>query len=487
MEQEFNSNNLKNNIEIKNKLFSKKVLITLSPLLIIFILFFTYFLMSPKILLKGDDIIKLSYLDTYKEEGATARFLWKDITPLIKTTGKVENKKVGEYKIEYKVDYLIYHKKLTRTVRIIDDKKPSITLNGNINQIVCPKHQYKEEGYKAFDEYDGDITDKVILKKEDNKIIYQVEDSSKNKDEKIREIIYQDNEKPKITLKGSSKQNIYLNNPYKEYGFTANDNCDGDITNKVTMSGKVDVNRIGTYTITYNVKDEFGNETSIERKVNVIKRSITNNNTIGKKGVIYLTFDDGPSNVTSGILDILKEEGVKATFFVTNNGDDYLIKRENDEGHTVALHTATHNYSKVYSSVDAYFNDLKIVHDRVQRITGKDSRIIRFPGGSSNTVSRRYTTGIMTTLTSEVLRQGYHYFDWNISSGDAGGAYNANQVYQSVINNLSKNRANMILMHDTKIYTRDALRNIIRYGKENGYSFEAITMNTPMITHQVNN
>ena len=113
--------------------------------------------------------------------------------------------------------------------------------------------------------------------------------------------------------------------------------------------------------------------------------------------------------------------------------------------------------------------------------------IIRFPGGSSNTISRRYCQNIMSTLTSEVLNRGYHYFDWNISSGDAGSVKTASGVYNNVVKNLSKTRTNMVLMHDIKSYTKDALRDIIRYGKENGYRFERITMDTKMITQRVNN
>ena len=184
----------------------------------------------------------------------------------------------------------------------------------------------------------------------------------------------------------------------------------------------------------------------------------------------------------------MKEEGVEATFFVTNHGPDELIKREYDEGHTVALHTATHDYSIVYASDESYFNDLLSVQSRVKRITGYESKIIRFPGGSSNTISRRYSDGIMSRLTNEVVNRGFKYYDWNISSGDAaGGSPSPDTIYNNVVSNLSHDRVNMVLMHDIKTYTRDALRNIIRYGKENGYTFEKITINTEMVKQRVNN
>lgn len=209
-----------------------------------------------------------------------------------------------------------------------------------------------------------------------------------------------------------------------------------------------------------------------------------------KEKVAYLTFDDGPSpNVTPKILDILKEENVKATFFILNRSSelDYLIKREYEEGHTVALHGSSHNYKQIYSSSNAFFTDLEIIQKKVERITGQKPMIIRFPGGSSNTVSR-FNPGIMTTLTQEVKSKGFHYFDWNVGSGDAGEARTSDEVYNNVIKSLG-NKNNIVLMHDFNgnYKTLNAIRKIIRYGKNNGYTFEKITMNTPEIHHRIAN
>ena len=209
--------------------------------------------------------------------------------------------------------------------------------------------------------------------------------------------------------------------------------------------------------------------------------------TDGKK-VVYLTFDDGPRmGTTNIILDILKKEGVPATFFVTNSGPDSLILREFRENHSVALHSSSHNYSYIYSSLNNYFSDLSSVHDRVYKITGYDSRIIRFPGGSSNTVSRKYSPGIMTELTKEVVQKGYKYYDWNINSGDAGETTDPNVIIENVTSKLSKDRENVILMHDIKPYTRDALERIIKIVKERGYQFDKITTKTDMMVQKINN
>ena len=205
--------------------------------------------------------------------------------------------------------------------------------------------------------------------------------------------------------------------------------------------------------------------------------------------MIAMTFDDGPrSGTTDIILNILKEENVKATFFVTNSGPDDLIKRAYDEGHAVGLHTASHDYSVVYASGDSYFNDLKLVSERVKRITGEESKLIRFPGGSSNTISRKYSPGIMSYLTQEVVKRGYRYYDWNIDSRDAeGGRFNADEITKFVTSKLSHDKVNMVLMHDIKVTTMEALRNIIRYGKENGYVFDKIGPYTDMVMQHVNN
>ena len=460
-------------------------IIVVTILLLVGIIFFLF--LPPEFKLTKGDTIELKYGEKYKDPGYKVTKFGKDYTKDIKIKNKINSKKLGTYKIIYEVKINGITFKKVRKVKLIDDEKPIITLTGNENISICPNAEYKEEGYKATDNYDGDITKNVKITTKDGIISYSVKDSSGNTAEITRTITKEDKIAPTITLKGNKTITLYLGNTWKEPGYTATDNCDNDITNNVVKSGTVNPNKLGTYKITYTVKDMTGNQAVVERTVKVISKPV-NNNSGSNKGVIYLTFDDGPKQGTTNvILDILKEENVPATFFVTNSGPDSLIKREYDEGHTVGLHTASHNYATVYKSVDSYYNDLLQVQNRVKRITGYESKIIRFPGGSSNTISKKYSKGIMTILTKDVVNKGYHYFDWNISSGDAGETTSSSGVYNYVVKSLSKNKSNVILMHDIKPYTRDALRNIIRYGKNNGYTFAKITMSTPMVTHHVNN
>ena len=422
--------------------------------------------------------------EKYREYGYKVSRFGKDYTKNVKVKNNVNEKKLGIYKVTYEVKINGINYKKNRIVKVTDKEKPTITLKGNKNTDVCPNSKYKEEGYEAKDNYDKDLTKKVKVKTYKDKIIYTVKDSSSNEAKVVRKLTYQDKTKPEIQLNEEQIINLTVGNKYEEKGAKSIDNCDGDISDKIEITGNVDTSKAGTYEINYKSVDSHKNENTVTRKVNIIEYSQTD----GVPGTIYLTFDDGPnSGTTNVILDILKEEGVKATFFVTNNGPDELIKREYDEGHTVALHTATHNYSIVYASDESFYNDLKGVQDRVKRITGQTSMIFRFPGGSSNTVSKKYSEGIMTRLTQSAIAKGYRYYDWNISSGDAGGTTEASGVYNNVVRNLKKERANMILMHDIKPYTRDALRNIIKFGKENGYTFEKITMDTYMVKQKVNN
>ena len=205
--------------------------------------------------------------------------------------------------------------------------------------------------------------------------------------------------------------------------------------------------------------------------------------------IVAITFDDGPcSRTTNRLLDGLKERNVKATFFLvcSNNLEEYT-KKYIQKGHTIGLHSCSHNYKQIYSSKDAYFEDLNKLKNRISISSGYDSIFLRFPGGSSNTVSK-FNKGIMSSLTREVEQNGYKYYDWNIDSNDAGGA-NEKQVYENVINPLKKNDRNkvVVLMHDTKETTKNSLENIIKESINLGYTFSEINYATPMIHHSINN
>lgn len=462
-----------------NLLNKKLILISLTIILLIIIVLLG---IRPKIYLLGDEIVELPLNGEYKEEGATAYSLYTDISNRITIKDNINSKKIGTYKVIYKVKHFNKEYKKTRTVKVIDTIEPIIQLKGTVDLKLCPNQNYQEEGYLATDNYDGDLTSKVIKHFVDDGIVYRVEDSSGNIGRARRNIKFIDDESPAITIIGGD-MTVYLNEQFNDPGIEAIDNCDGNLNTKVKVDGKVDTTKEGTYKIKYSVIDANNNKAEVTRTIDVIAKPKTDK-------TIYLTFDDGPSKtITPEILKVLKEENVKATFFVVNHSDDlnYLIKQEYSELHTVALHSYTHNYKYIYSSSDIYFNDLELIKNKVKNITGYDSNIIRFPGGSSNSVSK-FNPGIMTTIASETLNRGYIYFDWNVDSMDAGGAKDKNDVYNNVITHLN-NKTNVVLMHDyeNNYKTLEALRDIIKYGKENGYSFDRITTNTPQIKHRINN
>lgn len=176
---------------------------------------------------------------------------------------------------------------------------------------------------------------------------------------------------------------------------------------------------------------------------------------------VYLTFDDGPSPNTDRILDILGQYDVKATFFVVgreNYADRY--RRIAEEGHTLGMHSFSHRYSEIYASLDAYRQDLTKLHDFLYELTGVDCNIVRFPGGSSNTISHVD----MRELTAYLDEENMLYFDWNVSGGDAaGGSQSAGQITENVLNNIDKYNNVVVLLHDAagKDATVEALPAII--------------------------
>ena len=397
----------------------------------------------------------------------------------VNINSNIDINKIGNYEVEYEVNTLFKHKKVIKKVNVFDDEAPVITVDKDIIES-CPN----KEGiinYKAIDNYDNDITDKVIKEIKDNKYILKVSDSSDNETILEIPINYQDKEKPKIKLKGSSIMYLELGKNYKEPGYTATDNCLGNINDRVKVSGEIDSSKIGKYVLTYSVKDDYNNESKITRTIYVYKKNP--DIPVGNK-VIYLTFDDGPSGYTNELLDILKKYNVKATFFITSNGSDKVIKRAYQEGHSIGIHTYSHKYKEVYKSEEAFFKDIDKVNNRIKKITGEYSHILRFAGGSSNTVSN-FNKGIMTRLSKEVELRGYKYFDWNVSAGDTA-TNDTNKIANNVIKNLRKGN-NVVLQHDTKYNSIKAVEKIIQYGLANDYVFASLNETSPTIHHTINN
>ncbi len=424
-----------------------------------------------------------------------AEYHFSDVSDKVKIYNHIDYNKVGEYEIEYEVDTIIGPYKKVVKVVVVDTQSPIIELEGGEDYKQSYSKEFEEPGYQAIDAYEGDLTENVQTRREDIdelhfRVLYEVSDSSGNKSQIIRNVEIIDDIAPNIKLNGSTSMTVYLNGKYEEKGATAEDEKDGDLTDQIKIEGSVNTSKEGDYIITYKVTDSSGNVAIKERIVTVRKKLVADDTSDGN-GVIYLTFDDGPStSITPKILDILAEKNVKATFFIINyNGaGENLVKREYNEGHTVGIHGYSHDYQTIYQSEEAYMRNLTKLQSKIKDSTGYTSIITRFPGGSSNTISR-FNPGIMTRLTRLVVERGFRYYDWNVSSGDAGGASSSQEVYNNVTKGLKKSRSNVVLMHDFSGNTKtlNALSDIIDYGIENGYSFKRITENTPMVTHSVQN
>ena len=452
---------------------------TIISIIIVCFLILSYLLFIPHIILFGGYYKTIEVNSKYEEPGYTASYLLNNYSDKINVKTNLNTKKTGNYKIKY-----TYNKISTiRHIKVVDREKPKLIINEvKENYVrVCPDGSINNVRYKAIDNYDGDITDKVEVYTNNNTLVFTVTDSSNNTNYVIKNIIKEDVTRPSIKLINSSSITLQKGDKYQEYGVEVEDDCDKSISNKVIINSNVDTSKEGNYTVNYYVYDENLNKNKVQRDVKVIDKP--------QPGTIFLTFDDGPNEKTTPkILDILKEEGVQATFFVTSFGPDKLIKREFDEGHTVALHTSSHDYGYIYKSESNYFKDLEKVQNRVYKITGYKSMIIRFPGGSSNTISARYKHGIMTNLTKQVHKRGYKYYDWNAMNGDAEpGNHNSKEMYNNFMNSISKDKVNYVLLHDIKPYTRDSLKEIIRECKKRGYTFSKITQSTPELHHGVNN
>lgn len=200
---------------------------------------------------------------------------------------------------------------------------------------------------------------------------------------------------------------------------------------------------------------------------------------------VYLTFDDGPSEQTDKILQILDEYNVSATFFVIGSDDEESRARYKaivDRGNSIGLHSYTHDYEQIYSSVDNFSNDLQRISDLVFDATGVRSTLYRFPGGSSNSIVDDISIYI------EYLNQnGYTYYDWNSSSRDAASVMPPKEdIINTVISEVEGKYNVVVLMHDSirKESTVEALPELIEKLKAMGYTIKGIDDNSIPVQHR---
>ena len=204
---------------------------------------------------------------------------------------------------------------------------------------------------------------------------------------------------------------------------------------------------------------------------------------------VCLTFDDGPSRTTPAVLAALDAAGVHGTFFVVATGynEKYLplLTQAAAAGHQIALHSASHEYSDIYDSSEAYWADIALLKERIAPYVDAESiRYLRFPGGSTNTVSRRYGgRELMKQLKSEVEQKGWQWVDWNVCAEDAvGGHPSADTIYRNVVRETGQQTNCIVLMHDSSSTrtTAEALPDIIQWYADNGYTFLTVAEALPL-------
>ncbi len=399
----------------------------------------------------------------------------------VKIDSDVDTAKIGDYP----VIYTCHGKRYKTTLQVRDTTPPVLKVHAYSTDLA------EELQPQEFVEETSDATEVTVQFKDGAppseegtfEVPILATDSSGNQTVKNASLTRKKDDTPP-TLHGAEDVVLLQGRTMDfEEGITVEDDMDPNPQFSIS-DDHVDFTVPGTYDVVYKTKDRSGNVGEFVRKVKIKKDKDYD------RKIVYLTFDDGPSDNTEKILDILKHYNAKATFFVTGNNQkkNDVLKRICKEGSAVGLHTYTHDYAQVYASEDAYFADLQKISDMVKEATGTESHIIRFPGGSSNTISAKYSPGLMTKLTEKVQEKGYQYFDWNCDSTDAAGN---NVPVETIVKNATSGNSKHIniLMHDTdaKDTTVEALPDIIEYYRSKGYAFEPLTVDSAPIHHAVSN
>ena len=310
----------------------------------------------------------------------------------VQVSSDIDTKRVGNYTVTYQIkDY-----KKTCTVSVKDTKAPKLKVKTYTTDL---KEDVKPNSFVESVEDDSKVTlsfKNKVTKDEKQTVTIIAKDAYGNctmKDTTLT--LKKDTEKPIIS---TDPIHVYTDSKpnYKSY-IEVTDNLDLNPKIKIDSS-KVKTKKEGTYKLTVTATDRSGNKA--KKKISVVVEEPTK--------VVYLTFDDGPSSdITPQILDVLDSKNVKATFFVVHFSEKNaeLVKREANSGHTVALHGYTHTYSEVYQSADSCLDNFKKIQEQVYETIGQRPNIIRFPGGSSNTISKKYCPGVMTEVTRKSIRR----------------------------------------------------------------------------------
>lgn len=203
--------------------------------------------------------------------------------------------------------------------------------------------------------------------------------------------------------------------------------------------------------------------------------------------IIYLTFDDGPSLYTERLLEILTRYNVKATFFVTKTTRLEVLPKITAAGHSIGNHTANHNYRELYADEESFLRALVTMEQIILDRTGVRPVLFRFPGGSTSADRYAPHKGMSRRLTALVQERGYSYFDWNLDTRDALDVRTPGGVYRNVISGIRGRKETVVLQHDIRKYSVDAVERILVWGLRNGYTFLPLEADSPAVRHKIGN
>ncbi|MFR7590126.1 MAG: polysaccharide deacetylase family protein [Longibaculum sp.] len=463
----------------------KKVFFSLTAIILLSVIF--YISKQPRIHFIQDEI-HLSLYDEVEPYEYIERVSHINIQEM-KVDNRVNNKKLGEYQI----DYLYRDKTFSLKVFIDDTMPPQFeTVNTTIlrNDTVNPQSLVKniQDDSKTIVYFKEDYLFNEI---KTYKVCIVVEDAYENKTEKNAYVLVEAKDQEPPRIEGIDDLTILIGDKIDlKKGVTVKDNHDKKPTLTIDDSN-LNIRKIGEYEVFYHVEDNAGNKETYTRNIEVLSQYDNREAKQDGKKICYLTFDDGPSQNTPKILKILDEYHIKATFFVTGTSpkDAHYIKEAYQKGHTIGLHTYSHDYEYIYGSLKNYISDLNKIKELVYQQTGVYTTYIRFPGGSSNLVSKKYNHGIMRRLTHKVIDLGYQYYDWTSINGDGEGIKTVRGLKKKAVEEIGDKEDIMFLMHDSanQENTVKALPSIIEYLIKKGYQFEAVENDTPTFHHTVQN
>ena len=472
----------------------KIALISILSVIVILVLSY-FFAIKINMNVNGDRELVVEANSDYIDKGADVSLSFFGVkTPLeYSCENNVDTTSIGEYSVVYSAKKFGKIKTEERKVIIEDNTPPEIIVSSKTVKVSLSLMPVTSEKinfeFSAIDSFDGDVTANVTKEVDGDTLRLVATDGAGNQNVTEVKIEYVDDKPPVISLKGGSLVYVKSGTEYKEIGYSANDNVDGDLTSKVKVTGLPNMSKSGIYVVTYGVTDSSGNTTYATRKVAVYGAGYADAyKTVKPNGkTVYLTFDDGPGPYTAQLLDILKSYNIKATFFVTNQFPKYqnLIGRAYKEGHAIGVHTYTHNWN-VYSSLESYIDDFTKMHNLIKEQTGIDTKIFRFPGGANNTVSKKYANGVVSAIANQLTSQGYVYYDWNCDCNDATSA-STSRIIANVKRQIANKDYSVVLMHDIKAKTVNAVPAIIEYCLAHGYNLDVITTETPLVQLKIAN